>query len=194
MLYRPSGEEGFSEAVRRVSEYVNQRAPSLPNILMVGGFNMRHVDWNTGSISGAFLPSDEKRSAELLSGLIEKLRLSQIVDTPTRGQSVLDLVLTNDCDLVQNCKAEDTGISDHRILKMNLFLPQATSDSTFVGGGPFKELNFFASSIDWRLLSEAIAGVEWGDAPADSVDALYHFIVQKLLECCRCYVPKKETT
>ena len=191
VLYRPGGVIGFLEASDRIADYVNQRAPPLPNILIVGDFNMRHIDWKTGNVAGQDVTGDERRSAERLGGLVEELCLTQIVAAPTRGPNILDLIFTNNTDWIQDCEVEDTNMSDHRILKVGMLMPQTVPDDSHIRDGPFAELNFFAPHIDWGLLSEDIAGVEWQSAPADSVEELYRFTVDKLLDCCTRHVPRK---
>ena len=39
IIYRPGGLDGFSEALKEIENYIDSRAPPLPNVLMVGDFN-----------------------------------------------------------------------------------------------------------------------------------------------------------
>ena len=66
--------------------------------------------------------------AETLLDFMNTNFLSQYVDKPTRMNTLLDLVLTNDINLVKQVKAEDSELSDHKmiIVKSNFGLKPTT--------------------------------------------------------------------
>ena len=51
------------------------------------------------------------------------LCLIQLVEEPTRGINILDLVLTNNCDLIHSYSVRYLGLSDNSILTVSLLLP-----------------------------------------------------------------------
>ena len=85
-----------------------------PSILMVGDFNMPHTNWESGEISGG--GREEREQASCMLDLASDLMLTQTVDIPTRGRNTLDLVFTNDDDLIMKIGAEDIIMSDYRIV------------------------------------------------------------------------------
>ena len=158
---------------------------------MVGDFNCPHINWRTVAVSGTNKSIAEKRAAQLLMKFVEEQCLSQMVSKPTRGQSLLDLVLTNNCELIHECEIVDPGLSDHLMVVITLTLPQMGEELQKRTYNRFSKLNFFSSSIDWEKLSEDIARVDWLHAQTQSVENLYRFFVEKLWECSRNNVPER---
>ena len=131
VIYRPEGSSGFVSVLSEVQRYAAKWAPPLPNVLVVGDFNFPHVNWTTGEISGGEKSRLERCSAQQLFSFNEQLCLTQLVDLPTRGPNILDLVLTNNCDMVHSCTVLDTDMSDHRLILISLSLEQVTHDADF---------------------------------------------------------------
>ncbi len=76
------------------------------NILLVGDFNLRDINWETWEASTA--PS--KQFLETL----EENDLTQLVDKPTRGNNIIDLVITGLNSIVDNVTVEEPfSTSDH---------------------------------------------------------------------------------
>ena len=74
-------------------------------------------DFNNPSINWSTLTADRERTK--LLKLTEKAFLYQIVQTSIRGYNILDLIFTNDSDLIHAC---DVGNSDHKIVRIKLNL------------------------------------------------------------------------
>ena len=84
VLYRPGGVDGFSYALEEIRQYVNNRAPPLPNVMLLGDFNLPNICWISGSAVGPGRSRDETRAAELLCHHTDDLCLVQVVKKPTR--------------------------------------------------------------------------------------------------------------
>ncbi len=86
-------------------------------LLIVGDFNLRHVDWS------AFVPTPSEPQPSLSKSLLDawSLRgLTQLVRTPTHERgAILDLVLVSDPFLVQST-AVGPLFSDHRSIQCSL--------------------------------------------------------------------------
>ena len=124
MIYRPEGSSGFESVLSKVQRYTAKWAPPLPNVLVVRDFNFPQVNWTTGEISGGGKLRLERCSAQQLFSFNEQLCLMQLVDLPTRGSNILDLVLTNNCDMVHSCSVLDTDVR-----------PQTDFGLSFIGEG-----------------------------------------------------------
>ena len=125
-----------------------------------------------------------------LAELSEELCLSQIIEKPTRGPNILDLVLTNNCDSVYEWEVVDSGLSDHRMIKVSFMLPGGPPPPVPESESRFRHLNFFSPDIEWSELSADLLAVQWLEAPADP-DGCYQFFIEKLWECCERRVPKR---
>ena len=87
-------------------------------IILVGDFNLKDVDWTSR------LMLKNSVDYELFSGIVSDNFLTQMVLQPTRGDSILDLVLTNNSDVICDviCDVEvGEPISDHNYISFSLF-------------------------------------------------------------------------
>ena len=120
-LYRPP--EGCSvggvprtrEENKAIEEKLleEMRIASIRNpAIILGDFNYPGIDWNnnTSALSGQ----------EFLFGC-QDLGLIQLVTDETRGNAILDLVLTNDLNLVSDIEVgEPLGRSDHSMVRFDI--------------------------------------------------------------------------
>ena len=107
-LYKPpdSSSESFSEALYFLSSYLDSIEDCISyNILLLGDFNFPEISWKDKKA-----PTE---SGKNLLRLLEKYFLSQMVSEPTRENSILDLVITNNSNLIAHISIENSGISDH---------------------------------------------------------------------------------
>ncbi len=65
------------------------------NAIIVGDFTCPNINWNS-------MHGDQEGSR--LIEMFEDSFLSQIFTQPTRGNNILDLVLTTDTDLISDCE------------------------------------------------------------------------------------------
>lgn len=72
----------------------------------MGDFNHPNKDWGNSSIISAW-------AAKFLNSLRGKF-MEQLVESPSRNTTVLDLVITNNADLITEVKIKESiGNSDH---------------------------------------------------------------------------------
>ena len=79
-----------------------------------GDFNLPDIDWTDHTISGN---KYAKPINELFLDTSHDLGLTQVVDKPTRGPSVLDLCFTNFPHLISKCDLI-SGLGDHEIVSV----------------------------------------------------------------------------
>ena len=105
--------------LEKVLNKINYKMPNT-NIILCGDFNQPNADW----INLCTIPSITwacKKTAEKLLNVAVENGLHQIVDKPTRGDNILDLVFTNNTNFVKSMKVEP-GFSDHRAVRVDLDL------------------------------------------------------------------------
>ena len=124
--------------------------------------------------------------------------LYQVVNTPTRDINILELFLTNNERLIRNVSAQDTPLSDHRVVSINLLTDLKSQsppspiptfeDHTFrflnIHKADFIKMNSMLSAIGWNLLRD--------QCHADPDGSLFVglFRLTVLQVCCICS-PKK---
>lgn len=118
-------------------------------VFVCGDFNYPAINW----ISNTF-PANLFRFRRL----IEFHSLTQLVREPTRENAVLDLILTNQADLITRVRhLEPFHNSDHSILQVEVQLPIRLQPSSNT------DLRFFRDyrSIDWLYFGDTLASINW---------------------------------
>jgi len=114
-VYRPPNSTlQYLEEVTANLNTIIVNNPDTP-IWIAGDFNLPNIKWSNGTISGYNYP---RAFGELLLDFSNDHGLTQMVDTPTRGNNILDLFFTNRPSLVESCNTLP-GISDHEIVNVS---------------------------------------------------------------------------
>ena len=124
--------------------------------LTVGDFNLPNIDWST-------LTSPIDMKCSLLLDLCQSSALCQLVSEPTRENNILDLVLTNDLQLISSLVVvEPFSTSDHNAILFKICssaTPSVLSShcDEFINyvnwnGGHWDEFAAYCDSMDWVLL------------------------------------------
>jgi len=85
---------------------------SSHRVVVMGEFNFPNIDWNLFS-------SNSLDGADFIGCVLEGF-LTHYVDTPTRGEATLDLVLRNEPgQMLDLLVGELFGVSDHTSISVN---------------------------------------------------------------------------
>ena len=118
IFYRPPN--ATPETTEAIINQISQNSSSN-KCLVIGDLNMPSVNWET--FSG---------SAETASfcTMCQDNFLYQLVEYPTRGINVLDIILTNQSSIVNNiCTRPPIGNSDHDVLAFELALERPPTNN-----------------------------------------------------------------
>ena len=81
-------------------------------VLLMGDFNFPGVDWVTGDCQGT------SPEGAMFVDCLEDNFYEQYVKEPTRGDNILDLVITNEYGLIGDlCVEAGLASSDHRLVR-----------------------------------------------------------------------------
>ena len=140
-MYRPSGKNfnlaKYEEALSWVRQYFNnnENAQRDSHIIFAGDFNFpkRIVEWKDskrGVVANFTEGNDiQKIAFEKLLELTEDLQMEQIVNQPTRGRNILDLVFTSQPHTFSDCSTEVLKpLSDHRLVSFMFTNPTTVSE------------------------------------------------------------------
>ena len=86
------------------------KGKKFPNLIVAGDFNLPDINWPQHSIAPN--PQYGEELNELGLNVMNDLYLTQMVEEPTRGKNILDLLFSSSLDLIQNVEVSP-GISDH---------------------------------------------------------------------------------
>ena len=162
VIYRPECDPmDFYNALSRASAAIEARGAPTPNVLFVGDFNFPNIDWDLGTVKGASKSMHEKNQAQALLQFMEDQCLAQVITQPTRGDNILDLLLTNNEDMLHQMEVRDTLMSDHRVIKVTLWCKDPSLTTEREPGG-FKALNFHGE-VNWSAINQQLSEVPWED-------------------------------
>ncbi|MDJ0596593.1 MAG: reverse transcriptase family protein [Pleurocapsa sp. MO_226.B13] len=159
------------------------RAALNNKICVVGDFNMAHINWM--DITG------DQDSTEFLNTVQDNF-LQQHVTQPTRGDNILDLVLSNRENLVKEVKVEDgLGNSDHNVITF-LIQVKIETDKNLMTVPNFRRANFDG-------LREHLRMTDWehnlGASEENNnlgVNDRYNKFTDTLLTAQKRYIPNKQ--
>ena len=191
-----SSNEEFTQTITRIGETIHELPGCSPDIFLCGDFNLPHVTWPIGEIKGS-ATNEERLMLETLKGIMDEFFLKELIVTPThKDGNVLDLLLTNNTELVHSYQCVPTlnEISHHYIVEV------ATSYKTIVdvnlnqsgSRGTLDDFNYFSENNKWAELNRVIGNHDWGMefkdlTPCEKLDrflSICHELSEK-------YVPKK---
>ena len=143
VCYRPSDQE---EAVDKAFLLQLQEVSRSRALVLMGDFNHPDICWDSGMAGG-------RQSRRFLES-VEDNFLVQVIDGPTRGEALLDLVLTNEEESIREVKIGGSlGCSDHALVEF-VILKNAGLAKSRARTLCFRRANF-------RLLKELLDGIRW---------------------------------
>ena len=108
MVYRPP-DSNLEQDSTLVSDICKSR--NWSKVCIVGDFNLPYIDWVNLVFNGR---------NRILESLLD-CYFFQLVEEPTRGNNILDLVLSNSLNFVKNVQVLDPlGQSDHNSIRFSL--------------------------------------------------------------------------
>ena len=190
----------FKEALGKMSEAIMQLPKPTPDIIVCGDFNLPHAIWPEGAVkSGA--STDERLMIEELVTFKNDFYISQEIMTPTHKRgNILDLLLTNNPEMLHSYECNETLFSDHYLVNARINYKnteQENGEEEFETNSEksslnFDRLNFFSEKIDWKKIKEELKKLNWTAelrrCPPE--DMLARFL-NICFSICEKYIPQK---
>ena len=195
-VYRPPQApfDKFDDCLCVIQDFIDH-LPGSPELYIAGDFNLPFVDWSSKSMK----PNTSKSASDTNSGLafmefISSNFLEQLVDEPTRkDQNILDLILSNNIDLIHGLSVSKTEKSDHDIVTCTLLHPQFLLEQPariqYSPVTALDDINFNAA--DWALINKELTTVDWSTVtnPSTSQDAAWDMFEGILVQICKKHAP-----
>ena len=119
-LYRPSSATAaqFKDVIKRVAKFLDKEEQHNPNIIIAGDFNFPkdNITWEVENDVVVPIIHQKHKSLEELLSFADSLFLTQIITKPTRNESTLDLVFTNDPHSFLSTACLPSSVSDHKLV------------------------------------------------------------------------------
>lgn len=174
--YRPPA-AGEVDTISSFKEEFLLHSPTSIGAIVVGDVNVHSVLWLQFS-------ARETQEGECMRSTAADLGLKQFVEEPTRGDYLLDLVLSNLSEVKVDVIEK---ISDHRavLAKFTFSLPQTSTQKRFL---------WYFRQADWQRLQENIADIDWEPLKTYDPSAGALLLTQTLLKLVEACVPSGERT
>ncbi|XP_069194283.1 uncharacterized protein, partial [Procambarus clarkii] len=122
LIYKPPDTtiEEFTEQMHKIENILDNLANPAPDIIFLGDFNLPSLRWrtaNTNIIAGNDPGNNQPQVRELLR-FCNKFSLNQQITEPTRNENTLDLLFTNNDELIRDITISDTSYSDHKLIEV----------------------------------------------------------------------------
>ena len=151
-IYRPPDterhENAFEEALVKLEEILAKNENN--NIIITGDLNFPTIEWAVDDEMNVLITSQTlPKQAKALFDLLDEYCLMQCISKPTRGQNILDLVFTNNQQLISDIQINDVSktISDHKIIKCESTRLTKTEKKINNIYEKFDKLNFYSNNI-----------------------------------------------
>jgi len=143
VYYRPPDQEELTDKVFFLQLQEASRSQAL---VLLGDFNHPNICWRSNTASC-------RQSSRLLE-CIEDNFLSQVINTPTQEDTILDLEVTNASELVGDVKIGGSlGCSDHALVELTLRREMRITKSIV------RTLNF--RRANFQLFKEIVRRTPW---------------------------------
>ena len=166
---RHSGYKELNEALEALRDSIDSLPTPTPDIIICGDFNLPNADWSKGACqTGSSRIKEEEKMVSALYNLTIDNFLIQLIDKPThRDGNILDLLFTNNTDLVHSYSSLYSSVSDHNVLEMKAHYKMKTNQDADAKEDKdtkvpsFYGLNFFSEKINWTLFNHELNTTNW---------------------------------
>lgn len=150
-IYRPPDcpQQKFTDMLNITSAEINKLNSPMPDIVISGDFNFPIINWQTEVIQGG--RSECQRQAEAFIKFSKTFCLQQFISDATRGNNTLDLLLSNNDQLIHSIKVTASALSDHNLVTAKCNIPIRENNVTtndLHTSISFKQLKFFSDKIN----------------------------------------------
>ena len=194
-IYRPPSEnhQQFYEILKIIEDFITS-LPTSPSIVLTGDFNYPNIRWMNGIAVST--QGSAHNSPNSLLNFASRQFLTQIIDQPTRGTNILDLLFTSNDDIFSKIEISEIPLlSDHNLIIANTTLskPREFIPPTNPNQNSFRNLNFFHQNINWEAINQDIEQINWESKFANSsVQENFDTFRTELLKITCKHVPKKK--
>ena len=195
-VYRPPSApfDKFNECLCVIQEFIDSIV-GTPELHITGDFNLPFIDWSTRSIkTGTNITSSDRSSGLALLEFMSSNFLEQIVNEPTRNdQNILDLILSNNTDLIHSVSVSKTEKSDHDIVCCTLLHPQfllnQVAAAQFTPSSELDDINF--NSADWEAINRDLLAADWSTVtnPSTHQEAAWDLFEKIIVDVCKKHAP-----
>lgn len=202
-IYRPpdTTSEKFNPCLTEINRYL-VTVPATENIIFAGDLNFPYIDWNEEDDSVIYQKrsggtKDEQSQFDSLINITDNHLLLQTITEPTRNNNVLDLVFTNNSEMVANPKVHPVpkSLSDHNLINTEIPIKEKFKENS----KPREKLhvfNYWSQKANWKGMNEHLSNHKWEFNAENKYDvkANINELYVELHKASEKYIPMKKAT
>lgn len=204
-VYRPPDTSSikFNECIETINNYFKEKNLQ-ENIIILGDYNFPHLKWNTYDdkiiptiISGSSV--DNQLQASKLIDFTDSLFCEQLITSPTRGKNTLDLIFSNNEDLISDITISETEISDHNLITTELNITNNDEDDPHCeidveSCSKLEKFAFWSKKCNWENVTKSLSTIEWKLHLTESSDinSDLDFLYENCHKSCEGNIPEKK--
>lgn len=180
LCYRAPNDTSFVDDLKSVIEATSEN--KYFTVLILGSFNSPSIRWIEGS---GFVKSDSGMPHDFFN-LLSYSFLYQLVESPTRDQNILDLVLSNNPDVIGNISVDLYGLpSDHKSIYFEFSLSPMMINTPV-------NMVYDYKNADFDSLRDYLSSKTIDLTCGDNVDIGLQTWKTHVLETVNSFVPKRK--
>ena len=126
-------------------------------MIITGDFNMPRCIWDR---HGNITVCHDRKNGKILEEFMQTRLLKQHVTLPTRGNNILDLVVSNGHDTIETIEISPTIHSDHNVQKIETNISKyKTQQKSVKSTLPLSDINFHKTN--WEQVNNGLRQVMW---------------------------------
>ena len=165
-----------------ISDSWNAKGPCI----ITGDFNCRSIDWINLTAPG------DRVQDTLLTFLVNN-GLYQMVEEPTRGKNILDIIICSEPQIVSGVEIKPPfSTSDHDQVEFCVFVDNI-ADCTAPASEAYQRAHYDWSAADYDSIAQYIDAIDWWTMLTTNmiVDSIWSCFREVLNSAIDMYVPKK---
>ena len=180
MVYRPPPnyknkyhgeilEKSFENIViSNIYNVMNEYKSQIPDIILAGDFNFPKATWSNGMGRSYADSISSARSLQKLIDLASELNLLQMVSEGTRdtkkgNRNILELIFTNNHELISNIYIEPSKITDHKYITCETTYNFSENQQKPPESQGINLSSFNYLKADWVSIKEKLAEIRWSE-------------------------------
>ena len=206
VVYRPPDTcyNDFAKVMNKIEVLLSEMDTPEPTAIITGDFNSPFIEWKRNE-KGACTwkkktpdngSADEQKQFNKMMEVMNKYHLVQTVEEKTRKNNTLDLVFTNNVDIITQIDVTGTIMSDHDTIEITTNL--GDNDKKITNNEneeqmDLRHLNFHHENVDWTLIKELLIEIPWKELfhglNNEECTDLFLYCIKKI---CLWIIPKKK--
>ena len=156
--------------LRKLEENLSTMPAPTPDVMLMGDINLPHADWKSGECKAGATDDEQTMVKDLYEFALSHFMVQQIEGSTHEAGKLLDLIFTNNHQLVHDFSSTPSTVSDHYVVEVSAHYKSNTceleneSENQDPDQPPtLRDYNFFHEDAKWPEMKAAMDECNWED-------------------------------